>query len=218
MPSLSRCGWFQYSYFFSAVGEHRAESASVSPLCQNGEQHRDHRTEVIVRITMITFFQNISRYHHDNDDHDWYWWSWSSFIEETAAQLAAATWARWPTWTLRRWNYIFFYHKQVNKRDRSKDWFLILKEYRVHLIFISHFVYSFYQVSIVFKVTDGPFYGHLFVEDEVGATLDICIFLMSPSIDLPNHIHIFNPNKFVQENSNMHYAICKQNCELYLYF
>ena len=70
-----------------------------------------------------------SRYHHDNDGHDWSWWSWSSFIEETAAQLAAATWARWPTWTLRRWNYIFFYHKQVNKRDRSKDWFLILKEY-----------------------------------------------------------------------------------------
>ena len=44
------------------------------------------------------------------------------------------------------------------------------------------------------------------MEDEVGATLDICIFLMSPSIDLPNHIHIFNPNKFVQENSNMQYA------------
>jgi len=70
-----------------------------------------------------------SRYHHDNDDHDWSWWSWRSFLEETAAQLAAVTRARWPTWTLRRWNYIFFYHKQVNKRDRSKDWFLILKEY-----------------------------------------------------------------------------------------
>ena len=26
------------------------------------------------------------------------------------------------------------------------------------------------KASIVFKVTDGPFYGHLFVEDEVGAT------------------------------------------------
>ena len=32
------------------------------------------------------------------------------------------------------------------------------------------FVISSSQASIVFKVTDGPFYGHLYVEDEVKAT------------------------------------------------
>ena len=31
-----------------------------------------------------------------------------------------------------------------------------------------NFLSFLFQASIVFKVTDGPFYGHLFVEDEVG--------------------------------------------------
>lgn len=32
-------------------------------------------------------------------------------------------------------------------------------------------VFFVFQASIVFKVTDGPFYGHLFVEDEVGLAI-----------------------------------------------